>query len=221
MQLADLLRPAALVVISGFVATPANATTVAITEWMYSGDEFIEFTNLTGGAIDFTGWSFDDDSRTPGVVSLSAFGLVAAGESVILAEASAADFRTRWGLAPTVKVIGNNATNLGRNDEINLYNATNQLVDRLTFGDQTFPGTIRTQDRSGNPTSLAVLALDTVTADGWVLSSAGDAFGSYNVGTAPILTANPGQFALVPVPAALPLFVGGLAGLIGLRRRGA
>lgn len=201
----------------GATAT-ASAATVAITEWMYNGDEFIEFTNLTGSAIDFTGWSFDDDSRTAGTVSLSAFGLVAAGESVILSEVDEATFRTAWGLAATVKVIGNNTANLGRNDEINLYNASNALVDRLTFGDQNLAGTIRTQNISGNPVTLAVLDLDTVTTD-WVLSSSGDSFGSY--ASTGGLIGNPGTFALapVPVPAALPLMLGALGGLAAFRRR--
>ena len=40
-------------------ATQACASNVYITEWMYSGTdgEFIEFTNLSGSAVDFTGWS--------------------------------------------------------------------------------------------------------------------------------------------------------------------
>lgn len=55
---------------------------VRITEWMYSGNpgEYVEFTNLGPAAVDFTGWSFDDDSRTPGVFSLSGFGVVQPGE---------------------------------------------------------------------------------------------------------------------------------------------
>lgn len=199
---------------SALFASSASASipSVAITEWMYNGDEFIEFTNLTNAAVDFTGWSFDDDSRTAGVVSLSAFGSVAAGESVILAEGDAATFRNNWNLAASIKVIGGNAANLGRNDEINLYNAANALVDRLTFGDQNFAGTIRTQNNSGNPNSLAVLDLDTVTT-AWQLSSVGDSFGSY--ASSGGFIANPGKFALapatVPVPAAFPMMLSALA----------
>lgn len=220
MQLRNLQRTAisALLLAGSLGATgTASAATVAITEWMYNGDEFIEFTNLTGSAVDFTGWSFDDNSRTPGSVSLSGFGLVAAGESVILSEASAATFRTTWGLAASVKVIGGNSNNLGRADEINLYDASNALVDRLTYDDQSFAGTIRTLNISGNPGNLSVLDLDTVTT-AWVLSATGDAYGSYSAGA---FVANPGTFALtpVPVPAALPLMLGALGGLAAFRRR--
>jgi predicted extracellular nuclease len=125
---------------------------IEITEYLYSGAnrEFIEFTNVGGLPVDFTGWSFDDDSRTPGTQSLSGFGVVMPGESVILTEEANADtFRLAWSLSPAVKVLGGLTANLGRNDEINLYDAGGNLVDRLTYGDETFLGTIRTQNISG------------------------------------------------------------------------
>jgi hypothetical protein len=58
-----------------------------ITEYMYSGlgGEFIEFTNRSDAPIDMTGWSYDDDHAVPGAFSLSAFGVVQPGESVVLA----------------------------------------------------------------------------------------------------------------------------------------
>ncbi len=56
-----------------------------------------------------------------------------------------------------VKVVGENAANLGRADEINLFDANGTLIDRLTYGDQRFAGTIRAQNRSGNPLSWADL----------------------------------------------------------------
>lgn len=195
----------------------AASANVHITEWMYNGDEFIEFTNMGGSAVDFTGWSFDDDSRNPGTVSLSAFGLVAAGESVILAESSAADFRDAWGLSASVKVIGDNTTNLGRNDEINLYDAAGVLVDRLTYGDGSFAGTIRTQNVSGIPSSLAALGANSVSQ--WQLSVAGDAAGSYLSTSG--YAANPG-IAPVPEPESFAMLLAGL-GLLGCiaRRRSA
>jgi len=214
-------RPFLVAATLSLASAAQAAGSVAITEWMYNGSEFIEFTNLSGAAVDLTGWSFDDDSRAAGTVSLSAFGTLAAGETVILAEADAATFRAQWSLASSVKVIGGNSVNLGRNDEINLYNASGALVDRLRFGDSSYvPGTIRTQDVSGNPASLAVL--DGSDATGWVLSSVGDAFGS-RVSTDGFI-GNPGVFALapaVPEPAHYALTLGGLmvVGAIARRRR--
>lgn len=131
---------------------PPAPADVRITEFMYDGvnKEFVEFTNVGGIAINLTGWSFDDDSRIAGTISLSAFGIVAPGESVVLAEDAAATFSTNWNLPGSVKIVGGNAAaNLGRNDEINLFDASGQVVDRLTFGDQNIAGTIRTQNKSG------------------------------------------------------------------------
>ncbi len=201
--------------------TPAHAAgDIQITEWMYNGSEFIEFTNVGTAGVDFNGWSYDDDSRTAGTVSLTAFGVVAPGESVLLAESDAASFRTMWGLAGAVKVIGGNSANLGRADEINLFDQNNLLVDRLTYGDAAFPGTIRTLDVSGNPATLADLGGSSVATSVWVLSSLGDVYGS-RAATGGAFVANPGQFVLaVPEASTAGMWLAGL-GLVAaaLRRR--
>ncbi|MBV5328278.1 MAG: VPLPA-CTERM sorting domain-containing protein [Chlorobium sp.] len=192
------------------------APAVSITEWMYSGSdgEYIEFTNISVSAIDFTGWSFDDDSRTPGSSSLSAFGTVAIGESVIITESDAGYFRSAWNLDGAVKVLGGVTNNLGRKDEINLFNNLNDLVDRLTYNDQATPSQIRTQNVSGNPLNYAVLGANDPYQ--WVKSTVGDTYGSYVSLSGDI--GNPGVNP-VPVPAAAWLLGSGLIGLVGLRRR--
>ena len=149
-----------------------------ITEFMYNtvtgGGEFIELTNIGGTAIDMTGWSFDDDSRLAGTQSLTGFGIVKPGESVIFTESPAATFRSNWNLCNGIKIVGNNTTNLGRGDEINIFDASNVLVDRLTF-----------DDRTGGPYTSAVSAwvnpagLGTNTKTAWTLSIASDAEGSF------------------------------------------
>jgi predicted extracellular nuclease len=216
------------------VALTARAQ-IRITEWMYDAlsptgattpeGEYVELTNVGSTSVNMTGWSYDDSHEVAGTLSLTPFGPVAAGQSVIIAEAAAADFRTAWGLSNSVEVIGSvghpTGNNLGRSDEINIYDNTNALIDRLTFNDQG-TGNVkgpRTQDFSGNPSSLAVLGTNNASA--WVLSSVGDAFGSHtsvngNVG-------NPGVFA-VPEPAAGLLMLLGGAFMLNqrvLRRRSA
>jgi len=199
-------------------AAAAHAN-VQITEWMYAGagGEFVEFTNLGSSAVDFTGWSYDDDSAIPGVFSLSAFGIVAPGESVIITESSEAAFRSAWSLSASVKILGGYTNNLGRADAIYLFDSGNSIVDSFAYGDATYPGTVRTQNASGTPLTQAALASPVVTAD-WVLSRVGDAFGSYASSGGDI--GNPGQLlSPVPEPGSWAMLMAGLALVAGVARR--
>lgn len=202
----------AITVAAALVAAATAQGQIRITEWTYQGasGEWIEFTNIGNTAISMAGWSFDDNSRAPGSVDLSGFGLVAAGESVILADVTAAAFRTAWNLGAGVKVIGGNTNNLGRADEINIYDGTT-LVDRLTYDDQGLGG-IRTLNVTAN-IALANLGLNNGPAAG--KSIVGDAFGSYastgnDVG-------NPGLYLPIPAPGSLALIGMGL--IVAGRRR--
>ncbi len=207
------------------LAAPAMAQ-VQITEWMYSGNggEYIEFTNLGSSSVDFSGWVYDDDSRfstvASGGFSLSALGLVQAGESVVITESDATAFRTSWSLPATVKVLGGYANNIGRADEINLFDATGALVDRLAYGDNVFPGTVRTQNSGGIPVSIAALGPQATLPGDWVLAASNDVYGSYFTASGDV--GNPGQFMLaaVPEPETYAMLLAGL-GLIGAvaRRR--
>lgn len=189
------------------VAT-ANAQ-IRITEFahnMGTSLEFIELTNVGNAAVDMTGWSFDDSSQTPGSEDLSVFGMVAAGESVIIAENTDADaFRTAWGLASSVKVFDGLTNNLGGGDEINIYDAATNLVDRLTY-----TGSVTGFSRNA---PLAELGLNNNA--NWVQSATGDTFNSYadafgNIG-------NPGQYAPVPEPATITVLA--VAALAAARKR--
>ncbi|MBP6097361.1 MAG: lamin tail domain-containing protein [Methyloversatilis sp.] len=209
----------AALLVAGF-ASQAQAD-VSITEWMYSGGggEFIEFTNRGSSAVDFAGWSYDDDSRTPGVFSLSGFGMVGAGESVVITETSADTFRLDWGLANDVKVLGGYTNNIGRADEINLFDGSGALVDRLTYGDNAAAGGPRTQNVSGRAITAAALGAND--AKQWMLSSVGDAEGSY--ASLSLDVGSPGVTAFaaaVPEPETYAMLLAGL-GLIGCvaRRR--
>ena len=206
-----------LVAVSIVLAVGSFAgATMQITEYMYQGapadqsGEFVEFTNVGGPAVNMIGWSFDDNTRQSGSQDLSAYGTIAPGESVILPDITAADFRTRRHLDDSVKVIGGNANNLGRSDEINLYNGS-ALVDRLTYNDQATPKQgPRTQGASCNVPAAdysATTALST-----WALASVGDSFGSFQATTGDI--GSPGR---LPEPASLLLLVVG--SLMLIRRR--
>ena len=167
---------AGIAVLAGFASASPALAEMRITEYMYSGanGEFIEFTNVGAAPVDMSGWSFDDDSAIPHTVDLSAFGTVAPGESVILTETAAADFRTAWSLCDAVKVIGSNTTNLGRDDEINLFDDAGGLVDRLAYGDDSLGGP-RTQNKSAWVSADGLGANDILD---WTLSAVGDGEGS-------------------------------------------
>lgn len=225
MKLRNVVRLSAWIIASGLCSTNASAavTGIKITEWMYSpvgsAGEFVELTNFGPAAINLAGWSYDDDSRTAGSDSLSALGTIQSGESVILTESTAAAFRTSWNLSASVKVLGGITNNLGRSDEINIYNNSNQLVDRLTFSDQNISGSIRTQGKSGHVSNVNALGANTVLS--WVLSTNGDIEGSYlSVGND---IGSPGKtsfaVAAVPVPAAAWLMGSALISMAGIARR--
>lgn len=159
------------------VADAAQAQ-VRITEWMYdgAGGEFVELTNVGATPVDMAGWHYDDDSANPAIgFALGGFGVLAVGESAVFAENSAETFRADWNLCDGVKLLGGVTNNLGRGDQINIFDGAGALVDRLTYGDQVFPGTIRTSGASGW-VSLAGLGADDVHE--WTLSSLGDGEGS-------------------------------------------
>jgi hypothetical protein len=159
---------------------------------MYSGNagEFVEFTNVDINPIDMTGWSYDDDGAVPGTVDLSAFGVVAPGESVILAEDDAAVFEADWGLSG-VSIIGGNTTNLGRADQVNLFDSGGALADRITYGDQVFVGSIRAQNFSDWPCDTAIGA-DNIFD--WFLSFLGDPQSSFTSANDDV--GNPGSFVV-------------------------
>jgi hypothetical protein len=196
---------------------------IRITEFMYKSEgspgEFVEFTNLGTTAVDMTGWSEDDSTRSPNKSdhSLSAFGTVQAGESVIFTEADPTAFRAAWNLSSTVQVIGPYSNdNLGNGDEINLYDAQGGLVDRLTFGSNP-----RTDGTSGVPESASVIGADTIS--GWALSQVG-VDGAYRALGGDIGSPGYSSFAPTPAPVPLPaaawLLMSGLGALApALRRR--
>lgn len=212
-----------LVLLSSVSAAFSN---VYITEWMYNSltsgaPEYVEITNMGAVAVDFTNWSFDDSSRTPDEFSLAEIGILAPGASAIITEeTTAAGFRVRWGLAGTIQIASGNTDNLGRADEINIYDAADVLVDRLTYDDQTLGG-LRTQGISGNPGPLGGLGnpalLGANLAPQWTASVNGDLYGSHF--SADNDLGNPGFFALQPVPEPATMAVLGIGALALVRRR--
>ena len=185
--LAAVLTLAASSVVAFAVATPAGAVVpgqVVITEWMYN--PIVERLRVRRGDQHRRRTGRHDRllvrrrQPRPGHVLARRLGTLAAGESGLIVETTAAAFRTEWGLDASVKIAASNTNNLGRGDEINIFNGAT-LADRLTYGDDVaFPGSIRTQGISGVPTTCVPLGANNVRA--WVLSAVGDGRGSKALG---------------------------------------
>jgi len=149
---------------------------IFVTEYLYSGTdaEFVELTNTTAAPIDLTGWSFDDQSAIPGTFDLSPAGLVAPGESIVITDVDAATFSAAWGLSGVTVLGGNLVAPIGRNDQLNVYDQTDTLVARATYGDEDFEGSVRAQDFAAQICTEATGVDD---AYAWTLGAVSDGWG--------------------------------------------
>jgi autotransporter-associated beta strand protein len=167
---------------------------IRITEFMYSGTpgEYIELTNVGGSPVDLTGWAFNDNTTSDTPNSLSGLGVVQPGQSVVYTEADPAAFRKAWFLPASIVVAGPYATNnLGRSGEVNIFDASGTLVQKLVYGDNMIGG-VRTQNVSAYPSRAN---LNNANAAAWTASAAGDAQYSYSSATGNI--GNPGGYFVV------------------------
>lgn len=201
--------------------------------------EFFEITNLGNAAVEISGWVYDDDKAGDSSAFGSLFGSLTAGESLIFTEMAADDFRAFWNLGASAKIYSiGGLSNLGKNDTINIYDATAAIVDSVTYP-VGFPASGTSCNRP-----LGVVGAVPTTAS-WTCSVVGDTYGSRRSGEVPLTAystlengalvphmetvarfdiANPGAYgvaaAAVPEPRTYAMMIGGLA-LLGfaLRRR--
>jgi hypothetical protein len=104
-----------------------------------------ELTNLGSTPVDLMGFKFDDSSAAIATsVTLSTASLVIApGESIVFVDTLTPDlFRAWWGpgLDPDTKIITYTSSGLGlsaSSDAVNIWNASDTLVDSVTFGQAT------------------------------------------------------------------------------------
>ena len=184
--LPTVLTLAASSIVAVAFASPAGAAVpgqVVITEWMYNPvrerlrvRRDHEHRRRTGRHDRLL--VRRRQSRRGNVARSPALGTLAPGESALIVEnPAAAAFRTEWGLDRCrSRVAASNTANLGRNDEINIFNG-DTLADRLTYGDQTFAGTIRTARARRAFRRRASRSAPTTSACG-SFSAVGDGLGS-------------------------------------------
>ncbi|WP_374340708.1 lamin tail domain-containing protein [Methyloversatilis sp.] len=242
------------------VAPQLASAEVRITELMYEGTglpsyeyrangtvndkiiddkrEFFEITNLGDSAVDLDGWYYNDNNVNDPVAFGSAVGQLAAGESLVLTEMNVADFRTAWGLADTVKVFSiGGRSNMGKGDTLNIYAGDGSVIDSVTYDTSFTPASGTSYNRPFPGT------LTSATADDWLRSVVGDAYGSHLTNDLPLKSygvleadgitiheafettprhdlGNPGFYAVatVPEPGGWAMLLAGI-GLIGATAR--
>jgi|GEM_PF-766247 len=174
-------------------SSPVKGGRIRISEYMYQGTqsstgEFIELTNPGDAAVNMNGWSFDDNDDKPGKFSLSGFGRVLPGESVIITEINAEAFRTAWNLGASIKIIGDNTEKLGSSDHINIYDSTMVRIDYIAYTNSSASGKSKwaTQD-------ILSIAPPYVESN-WKDASVNDLQRSY-LSTPSSNTANPGRYS--------------------------
>ncbi len=157
--------------------TASAAAQISVTEFMYSGldGEFIELTNVSASPVDLTGWSLDDQTNDPGTFDLSGAGVLASGASIVITDRLATNFGAAWGLSGVIVLGGNATAPIGRNDSIYVYDDLDQIVDLIEYGDEAFPGSVRTLGASAHTCTSAVGINDIYR---WTLAEAGDAWSS-------------------------------------------
>ena len=99
--------------------------------------DYFEITNYGAAAVDLTGFTWDDDSRSFVTGQAWAFPLgssIAAGESVVVTSADPAAFRAWWGLDGAVQVIQTvGAPGLGQSDGVALFDNNGRELVYLDY----------------------------------------------------------------------------------------
>jgi hypothetical protein len=138
-----------IVALAVFVAASAHAqlkiTEVESAQADGEHQDWWELTNFGPSPVDLIGYKFDDSSSAvASSITLSTASLpIAPGESIIFVETLTPElFRTWWGagLSLDTKVITYTGSGLGLGaggDVVNVWDATDTLVDRVTFGQAT------------------------------------------------------------------------------------
>lgn len=162
----EVEAPPAPVVIISEVAPWSSGGAVA-------GDWF-EVTNVSAGPVTLTGWKVDDSNPSfATAIALNGITTIAAGESVIFIEGTAANqatiantFRTNWfgGNPPAGLQIGTyvgSGIGLGTSgDAVNLYNSAGVLQASVNFGaaDSTVPLSTFDNTAGLNATTISLLS---------------------------------------------------------------
>ncbi len=132
------------------------------------GSDYWELTNVGETPVDLSNWKWDDDSRNPAdaaAVTIPNGTTIAAGESIIFTVASAATFRSWFGISDSVKVV-TGGPGLGQGDGIALFDNTGTEIFFFSYAASGFTQSNGSgaagghAGASGGGTATAALVID-------------------------------------------------------------
>jgi hypothetical protein len=211
---------AAAVLAATSFAASAAVTITEVAPWSSGnspvGADWFELTNTGSSAVDITGWKVDDNSNSFAVaLALNGVTSIAAGQSVIFVEGSAAtvaSFKSNWFGAnvPSSLAVGYySGSGIGlsaTSDAVNIYNAAAALQAKVTFGASDSTSPYQTFDNAAGLNNTAISQLSAVGTNGAFIANSAAEIGS------------PGSIAAVPEPETYAMLLAGL-GFIGAMAR--
>jgi len=221
MKINSLLTAGALLAVSALSSHAAIVITEVMSSSAHSGSgntsngDWFELTNTGGSAVNITGWSWDDNSFTPGSATFGGITSIAAGQSIIFTEetlGAEAAWISDWGLSgvTVVNLGGTVFQGLGApGDSVRIYDNLNATVASVTFGAST-AGFSFAWDTNGNS-----LGLSAISQNGAFQA----AFDGKTSGEGPGIDIGSPGFAAIPEPSTYAALAGFAMLGIALNRR--
>ncbi len=149
------------------------------------GADWFEITNVSANPVNLTGWKVDDNSNSfAAAIALNGISTIAAGESVIFVESTAAtqaaiasNFRSSWfGASPPAGLQIGTYTGSGiglgaGGDAVNLYNAMGALQANVTFSAADGVSPFQTFDNTAALNGSALSQLSVLGVNGAVVAT--------------------------------------------------
>lgn len=215
------MRALLIAALSSLLCLPCARAAIFITEVMSnsahpggtSNGDWFELTNTGTLSVNISGWSWDDDSNTPGTAGFGALTMIDPGQSIVVVRETAgqeAAWASDWGISGVTLVNVGAGTGVPdfsvSGDTLFVYDNTNAQVATVTFGAST-EGFSFEWDGFGNPLGLSVNG-----ENGAIQAASNGASGSgVDVGS-------PGV-AQIPEPSRVLLFLFGSLSLTVRRRQ--
>jgi len=98
-----------------------------------AGGDFFELYNRGNTPVSLNGWSYDDESVTPGEGGVFGDMVLQPGGALVVVTGASSDFVASWGLDPAQVVLFPDGPGLGKNDLIALYDDYDNLVTALCY----------------------------------------------------------------------------------------